>query len=67
LPAGNAVAAGNLLALAALQNEPQFRALAERTLAAGLAATAEQPGRAAQLALVLWQWSSSAAQRPAAP
>lgn len=67
LPAGNAVAAQNLLALAALAGQDNYRALAEQTLAAGLAATAEQPGRAAQLALALWHWSSTASPSPARP
>lgn len=67
LPAGNAVAADNLLVLAALQDAPSQRALAERTLAAGLAATAEHPGRAARLAVALWRWLPTEAHVPAKP
>jgi uncharacterized protein YyaL (SSP411 family) len=56
LPAGNAVAAQNLLELAQLLQEPRYRRLAEQTLAAGLAASREHPDRAAALAVALWRW-----------
>ena len=44
-----------------------YRALAEQTLAAGLAASAQQPGRAARLAVALWHWLSTTDEAPARP
>ena len=67
LPAGNAVAADNFLLLAALRGDASYRALAEQTLAAGLAASAQQPGRAARLAVALWHWLSTTDEAPARP